>query len=82
MMLPTVAAGRETVDMTPEGTISCKFWGLSDGTVGANKLPLKLSATGQICLSRPISPMTAKIGRTNVSHLRFGKTHQGTLPGV
>ena len=31
------------VDVAPEGTISCKFWGLgADGTVGANKNSIKI----------------------------------------
>lgn len=31
------------IDTVPEGTISCKFWGLgSDGTVGANKNTIKI----------------------------------------
>ncbi len=34
---------KDVVDTTPEGTISCKFWGLgSDGTVGANKTAVKI----------------------------------------
>ena len=33
----------DIVETTPEGTISCKFWGLgSDGTVGANKTTIKI----------------------------------------
>ena len=33
----------EQVDLTPEGTTACKFWGLgSDGTVGANKSAIKI----------------------------------------
>ena len=33
----------EDVDLTPEGTTACKFWGLgSDGTVGANKSAIKI----------------------------------------
>ena len=33
----------EEISVTPEGTISCKFWGLgSDGTVGANKNSIKI----------------------------------------
>ena len=28
----------DEIDIVPEGTVSCKFWGIgSDGTVGANK---------------------------------------------
>ena len=33
----------EDIDLTPEGTTACKFWGLgSDGTVGANKSAVKI----------------------------------------
>ena len=33
----------EELDIIPEGTVSCKFWGLgSDGTVGANKNTIKI----------------------------------------
>lgn len=52
---------KENPNTTPEGTHSCKFWGLgSDGTVGANKTPLRLSATIPICMRRDISPMTPR----------------------
>ena len=34
---------KEKINTTPEGTISCKFWGFgSDGTVGANKSAIKI----------------------------------------
>src|SRR5690606_15101169 len=34
---------KEQVDTSPKGNISCKFWGLgSDGTVGANKMAIKI----------------------------------------
>jgi len=33
----------ESLDVTPEGTVQCKFWGLgADGTVGANKSAIKI----------------------------------------
>jgi len=33
----------DIIETTPQGTISCKFWGLgSDGTVGANKSAIKI----------------------------------------
>ena len=33
----------EHIDVTPEGTIGCKFWGLgSDGTVGANQEAIRI----------------------------------------
>ena len=38
----SLPAGEE-LDTVPEGTVSCKFWGLgSDGTVGANKNSIKI----------------------------------------
>ena len=33
----------EVIETIPEGTISCKIWGLgSDGTVGPNKTAIKI----------------------------------------
>ena len=33
----------DEIDIVPEGTVSCKFWGIgSDGTVGANKNTIKI----------------------------------------
>ena len=33
----------DSLDVAPEGTVQCKFWGLgSDGTVGANKSAIKI----------------------------------------
>mgnify|MGYP000974533244 FL=1 len=38
----SLAAG-DLIDLTPEGTIGCKFWGLgSDGTVGANQEAIRI----------------------------------------
>ena len=60
----------------PEGTISCKFWGLgSDGTVGANKNSIKIigHATDLYCQAYFVYD-SKKSGGLTQSHLRFGKT--------
>ena len=45
----------EEISVTPEGTISCKFWGLgSDGTVEPTRTPSRSSATTPICMHRHI----------------------------
>ena len=59
----------------PEGTISCKFWGLgSDGTVGANKNSIKIigHATDLYCQAYFVYD-SKKSGGLTQSHLRFGK---------
>lgn len=63
------------VDTTPEGTISCKFWGLgSDGTVGANKSAIKIIGDNTGLYAQGyFSYNSKKSGGTTVSHLRFGK---------
>ena len=39
----TSLAVGESLDVTPEGTVQCKFWGIgADGTVGANKSAIKI----------------------------------------
>ncbi|KGK81497.1 pyruvate:ferredoxin (flavodoxin) oxidoreductase [Clostridium sp. HMP27] len=69
--LPEVSA----IDTTPEGTISCKFWGLgSDGTVGANKSAVKIIGDKTNLYAQAyFSYDSKKSGGTTVSHLRFGK---------
>ena len=43
MMSPTSLPEEEIIETVPEGTISCKIWGLgSDGAVGANKTAIKI----------------------------------------
>lgn len=66
---------KEPVDTTPEGTISCKFWGLgSDGTVGANKSAIKIIGDNtELFVQGYFSYDSKKSGGTTVSHLRFGK---------
>ena len=59
----------------PEGTISCKFWGLgSDGTVGANKNYIKIigDTTDMYCQAYFEYDTKKSFGITK-SHLRFGK---------
>lgn len=65
----------EPIDTTPDGTISCKFWGLgSDGTVGANKSAIKIIGNHTDLYAQGyFSYDSKKSGGTTVSHLRFGK---------
>lgn len=66
----------EIIDTTPNGTISCKFWGLgSDGTVGANKSAIKIIGDNtELYAQAYFSYDSKKSGGTTVSHLRFGKS--------
>jgi len=65
----------EIIDIAPEGTIRCKFWGLgSDGTVGANKSAIKIIGDNTDLYAQGyFSYDSKKSGGTTVSHLRFGK---------
>jgi pyruvate-ferredoxin/flavodoxin oxidoreductase len=65
----------EVINTVPEGTISCKFWGLgSDGTVGANKSAIKIIGDNtQLYAQAYFSYDSKKSGGSTVSHLRFGK---------
>ncbi|KLU38909.1 MAG: pyruvate-flavodoxin oxidoreductase [Peptococcaceae bacterium 1109] len=65
----------DIVETSPEGTISCKFWGLgSDGTVGANKTAIKIIGENTpLYVQGYFSYDSKKSGGTTVSHLRFGK---------
>ena len=62
------------VDTTPEGTISCKFWGLgSDGTVGANKNSIKIIGDHTDKYAQAYFAYDSKkSGGVTMSHLRFG----------
>ena len=64
----------DIVDTTPEGTIRCKFWGLgSDGTVGANKMAIKIIGDNTNLYAQGyFSYDSKKSGGTTISHLRFG----------
>ncbi|HHW45528.1 MAG TPA: pyruvate:ferredoxin (flavodoxin) oxidoreductase [Clostridiales bacterium] len=65
----------ENPDTTPEGTTSCKFWGLgSDGTVGANKNSIKIIGDNtDLYVQGYFDYDSKKSGGLTVSHLRFGK---------
>jgi len=67
-----VAANPNT---TPEGTISCKFWGLgADGTVGANKNSIKIIGDHTSMYAQAYFDYDSKkSGGVTMSHLRFGK---------
>ncbi len=64
------------VDVTPEGTIQCKFWGLgADGTVGANKNAIKIVGDNTDLYAQGYFAYDAKkSGGITMSHLRFGKS--------
>ncbi len=66
----------ENPNTTPEGTISCKFWGLgSDGTVGANKNSIKIIGDNTDMYAQGYFAYDSKkSGGVTISHLRFGKT--------
>ncbi|WZL73182.1 pyruvate:ferredoxin (flavodoxin) oxidoreductase [Clostridiaceae bacterium 35-E11] len=65
----------EIIEVSPEGTIQCKFWGLgSDGTVGANKSAIKIIGDyTDLYAQGYFSYDSKKSGGTTISHLRFGK---------
>ncbi len=60
---------------TPEGTTSCKFWGLgADGTVGANKNSIKIIGDNTDMYAQAYFDYDSKkSGGVTMSHLRFGK---------
>lgn len=62
-------------DAAPEGTTSCKFWGLgSDGTIGANKNTIKIIGDHTDLYAQAyFSYDSKKSGGVTTSHLRFGK---------
>ena len=66
---------KETPNTTPEGTISCKFWGLgADGTVGANKNSIKIIGDHTNMYAQAYFDYDSKkSGGVTMSHLRFGK---------
>ncbi len=71
----TSLAEGDVVDTSPEGTIKCRLWGLgSDGTVGANKMAIKIIGDKTDLYAQGyFSYDSKKSGGTTVSHLRFGK---------
>ncbi len=66
----------EQYNAAPEGTISCKFWGLgSDGTVGANKNSIKIIGDHtEKYVQGYFFYDSKKSGGITISHLRFGDT--------
>lgn len=66
---------KEAIDITPEGTTSCKLWGLgSDGTVGANKNTIKIIGENTPMYAQAYFVYDSKkSGGLTQSHLRFGK---------
>ena len=71
----SLATGNHDVDLTPEGTTACKFWGLgSDGTVGANKSAIKIIGDNTDLYAQAYFAYDSKkSGGITMSHLRFGK---------
>ena len=71
LSLPTFS---QPFDSTPDGNISCKFWGLgSDGTVGANKSAVKIIGDHTDYNVQAYFAYDAKkSGGVTISHLRFG----------
>jgi pyruvate-ferredoxin/flavodoxin oxidoreductase len=67
---------KEKIDTAPEGTVSCKFWGLgSDGTVGANKNSIKIIGDNTDMYAQGYFQYDSKkSGGITRSHLRFGKS--------
>ena len=65
----------EELETAPEGTVSCKFWGLgSDGTVGANKNSIKIIGDHTDMFAQAYFAYDSKkSGGVTISHLRFGK---------
>ena len=66
----------EKINSLPEGTISCKFWGLgSDGTVGANKSAIKIIGDNTDMYAQGYFAYDSKkSGGVTISHLRFGES--------
>jgi pyruvate-ferredoxin/flavodoxin oxidoreductase len=64
----------QSQDVTPKGTVQCKFWGLgADGTVGANKSAIKIIGDHTDMYAQAyFSYDSKKSGGITISHLRFG----------
>ncbi len=67
----------EEPDVSPVGTVCCKFWGLgSDGTVGANKNSIKIIGDHtKLRVQAYFQYDSKKSGGVTISHLRFGQDH-------
>lgn len=65
----------EHFETAPEGTTSCKFWGLgADGTVGANKNSIKIIGDNTDMYAQAYFAYDSKkSGGVTISHLRFGE---------
>ena len=65
----------DRLDVAPEGTVQCKFWGLgADGTVGANKSAIKIIGDNTDMYAQAYFAYDSKkSGGVTISHLRFGK---------
>ena len=63
-----------SLDVTPKGTVQCKFWGLgADGTVGANKSAIKIIGDHTDMYAQAYFAYDSKkSGGITISHLRFG----------
>jgi len=66
----------EGLDVSTEGTVACKFWGLgADGTVGANKSAIKIIGDNTDMYAQAYFAYDSKkSGGITISHLRFGKS--------
>ncbi len=64
----------DSIDVAPEGTVQCKFWGLgADGTVGANKSAIKIIGDNTDMYAQAYFAYDSKkSGGITISHLRFG----------
>jgi pyruvate-ferredoxin/flavodoxin oxidoreductase len=71
----TSLAVERGLDVAPEGTVQCKFWGLgADGTVGANKSAIKIIGDNTDLFAQAYFAYDSKkSGGVTISHLRFGK---------
>ncbi len=67
---------KEGLDVSLEGTVQCKFWGLgADGTVGANKSAIKIIGNNTDMYAQAYFAYDSKkSGGVTISHLRFGKS--------
>ena len=65
----------EILGVAPGEAVRCKFWGLgSDGTVGANKMAIKIIGDNTNLYTQGyFSYDSKKSGGITISHLRFGK---------
>jgi pyruvate-ferredoxin/flavodoxin oxidoreductase len=64
----------DSLDVSPAGTVQCKFWGLgADGTVGANKSAIKIIGDNTDMYAQAYFAYDSKkSGGVTISHLRFG----------